>query len=407
MTDFTQIKQAIDLQGRAFDLFIKKQDDRLDTIQTGVDELRDRIEDVEMKASRPSKVPGEFRNHTREQKEHLEAFEAWLRKPTSHDRKQVLENIESKVASGLSDGAGGAAVPEILLGDIITRIKDGSPMRQLASVYPVTSGDVKQVVSNNDATSAWVGETSTRNATSEPTFTERKATFGTVYAYVAASEELVFDSAYPVTEWFTRTVGDQLAQAEGQAFISGDGSDKPTGLLNTAPETAADGDSPARTSTALQYIATGVAANFSRDYRDSPSGDPLAAFFDAMYSLKAGHRRNAVWLMNSNTQGTVRKFRDADGRSMWMDGLAPGAMPTFLGYPVYTDENLQDVGANAFPVMFGDFAAGYSILDAGGLRVTIDNNITTPGRVKWYIRKRVGGIILDNNAIKTIKIAAS
>lgn len=342
-----------------------------------------------------------------EQREHAEIFTKWLRNPRDMELRHQLQQMEHKVASGLTDAAGGAAVPELLLSQIITRVKDNSVMRSLAGVYPVSSGDIKQIVSNNDATSSWVGETGTRTATAEPTMTERNPTFGTNFSYISAAEELVYDSAYPIGEWFTMAVSDQIIKSEGEAFISGNGTNKPTGILNAAPESAGDGDSPARSTLALQYLATGAAGAFQNDRLGSPAGNPLDVVLSTVYTLKADYRRNAVWLMNSATAGVMRRFKDADGRYLWQDPISQGQPATLAGYAVYMDESMPDIGSNTHPVLFGDFRRGYGVYDAGTMRITLDDNITTPGRVKWYIRRRVGGITLDNNAVKAIKAAAS
>ena len=64
------------------------------------------------------------------------------------------------------------------------------------------------------------------------------------------------------------------------------------------------------------------------------------------------------------------------------------------------------VGAGAFSLAFGDFKEGYLIADRVGMRITRDE-ITTPGYVKFYVRKRVGGKIRNSQAIKLLKIAAT
>jgi HK97 family phage major capsid protein len=80
-----------------------------------------------------------------------------------------------------------------------------------------------------------------------------------------------------------------------------------------------------------------------------------------------------------------------------------------LGFPVYLTDAMDSVGANNFPVAFGNFRRAYILADhaASGLRITVDDNITTPGYVKFYIRKRVGGIVANNEAVKLLKCAAS
>jgi HK97 family phage major capsid protein len=65
------------------------------------------------------------------------------------------------------------------------------------------------------------------------------------------------------------------------------------------------------------------------------------------------------------------------------------------------------VAGDAFPIALGDWRAGYLIADSGGLRITVDDNISKPGFIRFYVRRRVGGTIYDSDAIKLLKIAAT
>lgn len=103
----------------------------------------------------------------------------------------------------------------------------------------------------------------------------------------------------------------------------------------------------------------------------------------------------------------VRRFKDLNGQYLWIDNLTQGQPPLLCDYPVAIDEGMPNVAANTYPIAFGDFERGYLIADSFGLRITVDDNITTPGQVKFYVRKRVGGKILDDNAIKVLKVATS
>lgn len=342
----------------------------------------------------------------RQAKEHLDMFVRHLRRPRDMGLRSELAGIETKTASGLTDAAGGVLVPEILLSRIYDRVKDQTAMRRLASIASVSSGDVKFPVNKNDATSNWVGELDERTGTTTPTLLERKPTTGTVYSYVACSEELFSDAAFDIGTWFAMTAGDELSYAEGAAFISGNGTNKPTGILATTPVADLDA-SPAPDSKALLYVPTGAAGAFPEDRLGSPAGDPVGVLWDAVYSLKAQHRAAGTWLMNSATAKVLAKWRDADGRNLWQPAMTAGAPATLLGYPVALDESMPDIGSNSHPILFGDFARGYLIADVVGLRVSVDDNISQPGLVKWYLRKRVGGIVADNRAVVAIKCAAS
>jgi HK97 family phage major capsid protein len=77
-----------------------------------------------------------------------------------------------------------------------------------------------------------------------------------------------------------------------------------------------------------------------------------------------------------------------------------------MGYGITEAEDMPTVAANAFPLAFGDFREGYLIVDRVGMRVTRDE-ITLPGFVTWYIRKRVGGRLRNTEAIKLLKISTT
>lgn len=130
------------------------------------------------------------------------------------------------------------------------------------------------------------------------------------------------------------------------------------------------------------------------------------SFIDIVHSLRAQYRGNARWMCNKLTLGSLRKYKTTDGQYLWQQSLQAGVPSTFLGYEVVEAEDMPNVGANAFPLAFGDFREGYLIVDLAGMRITRDE-ITTPGYVKFYVRKRVGGRVKNSQAIKLLKIATS
>lgn len=357
-------------------------------------ELREGLDTMAKHASRPGGAgTSGAAMVTPEEREHREAFANWLRNPRHEKARGELSALETRTASTLTDTSGGYAVPSLVEGPLMMRARDANPLRGIVRAVAVSTGDVTFPLSNADAGSGWVGETDTRAGTGEPTLTGAKPTFGTLYALVEASEELVSDMQFDVQGWFTAEAGAALGAAEMAAIVSGNGTNKPTGFLNTAPEAGADGT---RTQGALKFITSGAAAALS-------DADKL---IDVVYDLQAKHRTNARWVMNSRTAGIVRKLKDGDARYLWAESLAPGQPPVLLGYPVTIAEGMPDVAADDFPIAFGDFAAAYVLADRGGLRTTVDDNISQPGRVRWYVRKRVGGTVYDNDAVRLIKIAA-
>jgi HK97 family phage major capsid protein len=293
--------------------------------------------------------------------------------------------------------AGGYAVPEEILRDIERLELKFSPVRRLVRVQPVSTGDVKQLVNIRGAASGWVGETGTRNQTNTPLLRERVPTLGEIYAYPQASEWSLDDVFFDVGAWLAEEAGQAFAEAEGDAVIRGNGTNQPTGMLNTAPVATADFASPLRNAAAYQFIAS---------LSDS---SPVVAeiiadrLIDLLYSVNSAYRVNGTWVMNSTTAAAVRKLKDGNGQYLWAQGLIAGQPDRLLGYPVEIWEQMDDIGTNKFPVAFGDFRRAYTLVERTQLRITVDPSITTPGTHKFYIRRREGGCVANNDAIKWLK----
>lgn len=326
--------------------------------------------------------------------EHTRAFAGWLRAPMSRHAQSELDAFETRAASSLTGAAGGHVVPEIIAGPILSRARDANPMRGIVRVLNVATGDVKFPLSNADATSGWVGETDTRTATTEPTLDAKIPTFGVNYAYVKMTEELANDSVINITDWFEREVGMALGEAEMTAIISGNGTNKPKGMLNVAPEAGADGS---RTADAFKFLPAAATSAFTAD-----------ELLTMVYDLKARYRANGRWLMNSATAGMLRKLKTSDGAYLWQETATMGQPSTFSGYPVSIVEAMPDVGASELPIAFGDFEAAYILAQIQGMTVTAeDRSITEPGFNKLYVRHRIGGCVYDENAVRFLKMAAT
>jgi HK97 family phage major capsid protein len=129
-------------------------------------------------------------------------------------------------------------------------------------------------------------------------------------------------------------------------------------------------------------------------------------FYDMVYSLRARYRSNSRWVTSKAILASLRKYKDTTNQYLWQPSLSAGQPESFMGYGITEAEDMPTVGANAFPLAFGDFREGYLIVDRVGMRVTRDE-ITLPGFVTWYIRKRVGGRLRNTEAIKLLKISTT
>ena len=386
--------------------------EKLEKLDRAVSDLATVQDQIAAKQNRPS-AGGNRPEDSEAGVNHKNAFSAWVRDPGNNELKSALqaaerEAVSQKAVTVATAASGGYALPEEISRSIHEKLLDVSPMRRVARVVQASTTDYKELVDVLGDSYGWVGEGDTRSETDTASLAEVAPSFGMIYAYPKASEESLNDLFFNVQDWLVRRSVNSFAKGEGIAFISGNGTKKPTGFLNGTPVAIADdGASPARDFGTLQYQATGNASGFGSFSNTSPEHYPSDVFMDTVYSLKAGYRGNASWMMNKATLGTVRKFRDADGAYIWQPGLTAGQPSQILGFNVVEAEDMPDIGANAFPVAFGDFMEGYLICDLVGLRMTVDDSITTPGQCKFYLRKRVGGKLLNDDAIKVIKIAAS
>jgi HK97 family phage major capsid protein len=394
--DMSAVAKSVEKLGQGITEFTERNDRALA-------DLTDRLETLEAGGDRPG-VTGGTRK-TAASREHMKRFENWLRKPLDAGTRNALSEFQSREGlelKGVSIGtpaAGGYAVPEEIAREIERLEMQFSPVRSLVNVQPVGTSDFKALVNLRGATSGWVGETGTRTATATSQLRERTPTHGEIYAYPEATEWSLDDVFFNVAAWLAEEAAQSFAIEEGDAVIRGDGSSKPTGMLNTTPTTAADFASPLRNAAAYMYLASPSAVS-PAVYAVDPD-----ILIDMVYSLNSIYRSGASWAMNSSTAGHIVKLKDSEGRYIWRESLVSGQPATLLGYPVAIWEQLDDIGANAFPIAFGNFRRAYMLTERTDLRITTDN-VTEPGKVKFYIRRREGGCVMNNNALRWLRTTA-
>jgi HK97 family phage major capsid protein len=360
-----------------------------------VKKLSDELVEIGKKANR---IPGGNgapvgAMDTPEKREHRAGWDKWARRGALTDHE--LRDLERKANTTLVPEDGGLLVPETIDAQILKLQRDESEVRGLFDAQQIGTTEYRKLVSLGGAGSGWVGETDARPATSGPQWTEIAGTFGEIYANPQVSQTLLDDSRVDLEAELAGEIAYEFNQKEGQAVFFGDGVKKPKGLF-TAPMTAVNDKT--RPFGTFQFLATGAAGTL-------PTTDPGDLLLDVIYSLKKGYRRNARWLMNGVTLSTMRKWKDSDGNYLWQPSLQAGEPGALLGYPVVDLEDMPDVGAGALPIAFGDFRRAYRILDRIGIR-TLRDPYTNKPFVGFYTTKRMGGMILDTQSVKFVKVAA-
>jgi HK97 family phage major capsid protein len=323
---------------------------------------------------------------------HQKAFDAYLRSGDDDGLRGLV--LEGKGLNTAVAAEGGYLVDPQTAETIRSSLKSTSSLRAIANVVQVEATSFDVVIDHSDVGTGWATEASAVTETAAPQIERISIPLHELSAMPKASQRLLDDSAFDVEGWLAGRIADKFARAEAAAFVGGDGVGKPRGFLT--------GTKVAQASWAwgsLGYIATGTAGDFS-------ATNPADAIVDLVYALDATYRANASFVMNSKTAGAVRKMKDADGRFLWSDGLAAGEPARLMGYPVLIAEDMPDIGANAYAIAFGDFAAGYTVAERPDLRVLRDPFSAKP-HVRFYATKRVGGGVSDFAAIKLLKFAVS
>lgn len=425
MDNLQDIRRDLDEYGTLVKTFVETNDEKLDALakQEAVSELEQKLvnieKDLDTAESKKMERDAEYKalearinelealyeagggggyNATKKlHDDHRDAFYEMLRTNGRSAAAQKCVDVQERVVAAmkqekrvdLTAGASGEfLLPEVIRGEIETMEQLASPVRQLIPVVNIMTNDFKQVVDLRGTGSGWAGETDTRNTTGTPAIRSRAPTMGELYARPEATQWAAMDLSN-VDGWLARSVSDEYLKQEGTAVISGNGTNKPTGFLNTTPVTTADESSPLRSAEALQYIA-------------APSPDDITEHvLSLIYGLQTGYRQGAAFTFNSVTAGLIRRAKNSNGDYLWQPSLQLGEPPQVAGYRFVVWENMPAAGESPlnYPIAFGNWARGYLLVQRSDVRV-IRDEITNPGFIRWYFFRREGGIILNNDAIK-------
>jgi HK97 family phage major capsid protein len=335
-------------------------------------------------------------NQTPERTAYNRAFNQWFRRgERALEAGADLHQMAVKaLLSTDSDPDGGYVVPTQMAATIDRILGVTSAMRGLATVLPISAPTYKKLVNVGGASSGWVAERGTRPETDTPELRALEFNAMELYANPAITQTALDDAAMDLGAWLGNEVAVEFAEQEGAAFVTGDGIGKPRGILSY--------DKVANGSYAygkVGFVVSGGASDFA-------SSNPTDSLISLTYALKQGYRNGAAFLMADGTMEKVRKFKDGQGNYIWAPPATAEGVATILGKPTYTDDNMDAVAANAFPIAFANFPRAYLIVDRIGVRVLRDPYTNKP-YIHFYTTKRVGGGIQLFEAVKLMKIAAS
>lgn len=309
-----------------------------------------------------------------------DAYKTAFWNATRH-KDRVTPEMKNTLQVG-TDSEGGYLVPDEFEHTLIQGLNETTVVRSLAHVFTTSSGLHKIPVVASHGSAAWIDEGAAYTESDE-VFSQVQIDAHKVGTIIKVSEELLNDSAFDLEGYirseFIRRIGDK----EEEAFFTGNGTGKPTGILN-----ATGGGEVGVTAAS----ATAITAD---------------ELIDLFYSLKAPYRKKAVWILNDSTVKAIRKLKDNTGNYLLQPALKDGEVSTILGRPYYTSVFAPEIEAGAKTVVFGDLSY-YWIGDRQGISFKRLNELyATNGQVGFLASKRLDGKTVLPEAIKILQQKAS
>ena len=376
----------------AFDEFKEKHEQRYSEIEASLDQMAVRDASDRLNGGATNSILPVDTNYTK-------SFASYTRRGDMEAEASLktanASGERASIQAAMSEGdnsSGGYLAPVEWDRNIQKAQRALSPMRRISQVVTTGRAAYSTLWSNDQWGSGWVGETAGRPNTSTAGLAPLVIPAGEIYANPAVTQRLLDDSAVSLDQWLATNLSDEFSRQEGIAFISGDGVNKPMGLLQYVVGGVGATAHPGGT---LDVVASGAASALTVD-----------GLIDFMYGLGAPYRQNATWLMSSTTAAAIAKMKDGQGNLIWRESFIVGQPATLLGRPVEIDENMPSIVAGNTPIAFGDFQRGYLVNDRIGVRILRDPYTMKP-YVSFYATKRVGAGLLDPHAIRLLKVGAN
>lgn len=390
-----QVKESVDELGRVWKSFREENDKLLASGKQTQKEwnekiqaMNDRMDELDTKLNRR---PAPQRTETEEQHEKSRAKKAAFLnfcrygiEGMSPEEKGLLAKDTipgEKKALSSAQGVEYLASPEIS-NELIKGVVEFSPIRSVARVRSTSAKSVKIRKRTGTFAAAWVAKTGTRTETTGLKYGLEEVPTHEMYALVDIPFEDLEDSDFNLEAELNLEFAEQFGVAEGLSAVSGDGVGEMEGLL---------------TNTAVAYTPSGDANLITAD-----------GMIDTYMDVKDAFAKNGAWMLKRATLGKVRKLKGSDNNYLWMPGLGSALPSTILDRPYVEAVDMPAVAANSFPVLFGDFRRGYVVIDRVQLAVTRDPfTQAASGAIRFHARKRVGGQVVNAEAIRKMKIATS
>jgi HK97 family phage major capsid protein len=397
------IKNAISDLGQTFSEFKKVNDERLENIEKGestayneeklskleakldsfeevnqkltlaeqnAEQIKEQVSKIETMVTRPDSG-----FESKQIDEYLNAFDKYCRKGL-----EGLVDVEKKALTVSNDSTGGYLAPPEYVRELLKTVTEISPIRSIARVRSTAARSIQVPKRDGQFAAQWVSESGTRSETTGYTVGLEEIPAHEMYALVDISEQDLEDTVFDLEAEMQSEFAEQFAKAEGNAFVVGDAVGKPHGFMDHS---------------GVSHVVSGDANEITAD-----------GLIKLVHNVKSDYSRNGTFVFNRASLAKIRQLKDTAGQYVFQAGMSlqGGVTNTILGMPYVEATDMPSEGANTFPVAYGDFRRAYMIVDRVNLAVLRDPfTQATTGNVRYIARKRVGGQIVQKEAISKLK----
>lgn len=345
-------------------------DERFNTISAQIKRAEKLLEAERFMNSAPSReTPSEQHERAIDESERTSAFFRMLAKSPGEQHQLA------RALNITTDADGGFTVPKSFASSVIEKLNKETLMRKISSVIS-TSSTTQIPVEATRPEFKWLAEATAFSETSAQ-FSKIELNAHKCGGVIKLSTEILEDSSIDIENYIRNKMYDALSDLEEQAFLTGTGTNQPTGVCSglTASVTTA-------TQTTIKYEEV----------------------LDLYYALAKSYRANACFIVSDSFEKQLRLIKDGNGLPIWQPALNAGAPNTLLGRPIYTSEFLPAVAKDAMPAIFGDFSY-YQIADRGGISLQRLNELyAINGQIGLLIQKRVDAKLTLADAVKALKM---
>lgn len=373
---FEEFKATNESKGAEKDALVQA---KLENISNDMSDLTEAIEEAQRKiasASLGGGVGGPV------DPEHQEQINAYMRAGT-------VPTVQAAMSEG-TDSAGGYFVPVEWDRTITDKLKQRSPIRENARVITIGGRGFTRVYNDGVIGSGWVGETAARPETTTPGLSSLQFDTGEIYANPAVTQRMLDDADFDLEAWLTSEVDGEFAVQENIAFLSGNGTNKPFGVLTYVTGEANAAKHPFGAITAT--TTAGAAAI---------TGDEILTLVG---SLPSERDTNSKFYMNRSTLFAIRKLKDGQGNYLWQPNYQAGEPAMLAGYPVVEVPGMPAIATGNITALFGDMEMTYLVVDRKGT-IVLRDPFTNKPYVHFYTTKRVGGGVQNPEYMKALKQA--